>query len=153
MHSSVRTSTIGSRKKKSAIQDASFVVLKDFVRDWKRMSKHSFRASILLTFCSENIPLESSSSVLHMLAYIMLSHVHDRGKVQLKRQAWPVTCLAVLFRLWNEARLILREYRATLFDVRIHLKICLVAMVMSPVSGQWTLECTLSIDAMPCRME
>jgi hypothetical protein len=96
------------------------VVLKDFVRDWKRMLRRSFRAYLLLTFRSENIPLESSSSVLHMLDYLMLSHVHDRGKVQLKRQAWLVTCLAVLFQLWNEARLILREYRATPFDVRMY---------------------------------
>jgi hypothetical protein len=83
----------------------------------------------------------------------MLSHVHDRGKVQLKRQAWLVTCLAVLFQLWNEARLILREYRATLFDARIYLIIYLIAMVMSPVSDELTLACGLFIDAMPCRME
>lgn len=46
----------------------------------------------------------------------MLSHVHDRGKVRLKRQAWLATCLAVLFQLWKEALLILRKHRMTLCE-------------------------------------
>jgi hypothetical protein len=46
----------------------------------------------------------------------MLSHLYDRGKARLRRQAWLATCLAVLFQLWNEARLILRECHATLCE-------------------------------------